>query len=139
MCPFELGLTVTAEPALMLPGNEDTVTVSGTLGRADPSAPAADYQARAFVADRLVSNVDRVAEDGSFHLRVQKSVASAAAQPVRIELAPVDPMRLAVQFVTELPPGGRGLDNLVFARLPGAGQLHRAGGRRGVRIGRCRR
>ncbi len=119
ICPFLLGIDLATNAAVMLPGGEDTVTVSGTLGQADPGAgvPVA-YQARAFVLDRLVSNVDVVGSDGGFQLRLQRSVATAAAQPVRIELQPVDPTEPALQFVTTLPPGNRGLGNLTLPAYP---------------------
>ena len=119
MCPFSLGVTLQTSQAVGLPGNEGMLTVSGTLGRPDPAGgPPIAYEARAFVADRLVSNVDALATDGSFSLVLQRSLVSAALQPVRIELAPADPMQVGLRFVTVLPPGNRGLDNLMLPAHP---------------------
>jgi hypothetical protein len=119
MCPFSLGLTLQASQAVGLPGNEGMLTVSGRLGRPDlAGGPAITYEARAFVADRLVSNVDALAADGSFSLRLQRSLVSAAVQPVRIELTPTDPMQVGLRFVTALPPGNRGLENLMLPAHP---------------------
>jgi hypothetical protein len=119
MCPFVLGVTLQPSQALALPGSEDTVTVTGTLGRPDPTTgtPTA-YEARAFVADRLVSNVDPLGADGMFSLRVQRSLVTGALQPVRVELSPSDPMQVGVRLVASVPPGNRNLDNLMLPAHP---------------------
>jgi hypothetical protein len=115
--PCLLPVTLETGVSVALPGANETLVIAGKLEPADPTTKLeVEYQARARMGGRLVSNVAVTGPDGAFTLRLQKSVVSTGGQPLSVELSPTETSQpLPTLHISPVDPTKSSLGTL---RLP---------------------
>jgi hypothetical protein len=118
MPPWVFDVVVTGSTAVTLPGADGTLTLEGSVDAVPPTGmDPVPYDGRLFVRDRLVSNVARTDPAGKLLLRVQRSVAQAAAE-MRLELGPADRAQAFATVAARIAPGQTNLPTLRIPPFP---------------------